>query len=81
MKLLEQLIEELGGDTSKSFTVVPAFGGYFRSVRSVAEFSPEKVVLLLKRFAVIIRGENLQVGKYFEGDVLIKGTIRGVEIE
>ncbi|MBD5584751.1 MAG: hypothetical protein HDQ88_06685, partial [Clostridia bacterium] len=45
MKILEQILEELGADTLKSFSVVPAFGGYFRSVKGVAEYSSEKVVL------------------------------------
>ena len=45
MKLLEQILSELGADTLKSFSVVPDFGGYFRSVKGVSEYSPEKIVL------------------------------------
>ena len=35
MKLLEQILSEMGADTLKSFTVIPRFGGYFRSVKSI----------------------------------------------
>lgn len=71
----------MGADTLKSFTVVPGFGGYFRSVRAVAEFSPQRVVLLLRRGSIVLEGEGLEVGKYFEEDALIKGEIRGIRLE
>ena len=61
MKLLEQILSELGADSLKSFSIVPDFGGYFRSIKGVAEY--------------------LTLGKYFEEDLLIKGKIKGVEID
>lgn len=81
MKLLEQILGELGADTLKSFTVIPQFGGYFRSIKSVAEFSPEKIVLVQKHGVFTLEGENLEVGSYFEEDILINGDIRNVKIE
>lgn len=81
MKLLEQIIGELGGDTLKAFTVVPAFGGYFRSVKSVAEYTPQKIVLLLRKTVLTLEGENMEIGKYFEQDLFIKGNIRVINVE
>ena len=81
MKLLEQIIGELGGDTLKSFTVVPSFGGYFRSIKSIAEYSDVKIGLLQKKSVITVEGSGLEVGKYFEEDVFIKGSITGVAIE
>ena len=81
MKLLEQILNELGGDTLKSFSVVPSFGGYFRSIKSVGEYSPEKIVLLQKKNTIILEGEKLEVGKYFEEDLFIKGDIRVITVE
>ena len=81
MKLLEQILSELGADTLKSFSVVPDFGGYFRSVKGVAEYSSSKIVLALKKNRIYIEGENLTLGKYFEEDLLIKGKITGVKID
>lgn len=81
MKLLEQILGELGGDTLKAFTVVPCFGGYFRSVKNIAEYSKECVVLVLKKAKITLEGEDLEVGKYFEEDLFIKGDIRGIKIE
>ena len=81
MKLLEQILSELGADTLKSFSIIPDFGGYFRSVKGVAEYSSEKIVLSLKKNRITIVGENLTLGKYFEEDLLIKGKLTGVQID
>lgn len=81
MKLLEQIMEELGADTLKSFTIVPRFGGYFRSIKSISEYTPQKIVLRLKKFDLTLVGENMQVGKYFEEDLFIKGDIKGIQID
>lgn len=81
MKLLEQILGELGADTIKTFTVVPQFGGYFRSVKSVLEYSEQRVVLSLKRQTITLEGEKLEVGKYFEQDIFIKGDIKVIKIE
>ncbi len=81
MKLLEQILSELGADTLKSFSVVPDFGGYFRSVKGVSEYSSEKIVLVLRKNKIVIEGEGLTLGKYFEQDLFIKGKIKGVKID
>ncbi len=81
MKLLEQIMDELGADMLKSFSIVPSFGGYFRSVKSIAEYSPERLVLLQKKTSIVLEGENLQVGKYFEEDIFIKGNIKVIKVE
>lgn len=81
MKLLDQILSELGADTLKSFSIIPDFGGYFRSIKGVAEYSSEKVVLVLKKSRITVVGENLTLGKYFEEDLLINGKISGVQID
>lgn len=81
MKLLEQILSELGADTLKSFSIVPDFGGYFRSIKGVTEYSPTKIVLALKKNKITVEGENLNLAKYFEEDLLIKGKIAGVKID
>ena len=65
MKLLEQIIGELGGDTLKSFTVVPSFGGYFRSIKSIAEYSDVKIVLLQKKSVITVEGSGLHKRQYY----------------
>lgn len=81
MNVLDQILFELGADTLKAFTVIPAFGGYFKSVKSVKEYSPEKIILILHKSALILQGEKLEIGKYFEQDIFIKGNIKVINVE
>jgi hypothetical protein len=81
MKLLDQILGELGADTLKSFSVVPRFGGYFKSIKAVGEYSSTKIVLTQGKDKIIIEGLNLSLAKYFEQDLFIEGNILSVKIE
>ena len=81
MKLLQQILMEAGADIDKSFTVVPEFGGYFKSVKRVEDFSPEKIVLLIAKRRLTVTGEKLVIDKYFQQDLLVRGNISGVSFE
>lgn len=81
MKLLQQILKELGGDDGRAFTVIPYFGAYFKGVREVAEYSPQKITLLARKTTVTIEGENLVIDRYFEDDLFIKGRVEAVRID
>ena len=81
MKLLQQILLDAGADTNRAFTVVPQFGGYFKSVKRVDEYTPEKIVLTIAKQRVTVAGKNLTIDKYFQQDLLIRGAITGVELE
>ena len=81
MKLLQQILREAGADLDKSFTVVPAFGGYFKSVKRVEDYSPERIVLSVNKRRLTVSGEKLLIDKYFQQDLLIRGDISGVNFE
>lgn len=81
MKLLQQILREAGADPDRSFTVVPEFGGYFKSVKQVAEYSPDKIVLYVGKRKLTVEGQKLTIDKYFEQDLLIRGDICGVKYE
>ena len=65
----------------RAFTVVPEFGGYFKSVKRVEDFSPEKIVLLIAKRRLTVTGEKLVIDKYFQQDLLVRGNISGVSFE
>ena len=81
MKLLEQIFKELGVDTLKSITLVPGSCCYLKSVKSVVGFSAEKIELRVGKTCVTVDGVDMQIGEYFEGDMLIKGDVRGIKID
>ncbi|MGN0814412.1 MAG: YabP/YqfC family sporulation protein [Candidatus Coproplasma sp.] len=81
MKLLQQILSEAGADDARAFTIVPDFGGYFKCVKCIVEYSPEKITLNVGRSRVCLEGKCLCVGKYFQGDLFVSGSISGVRIE
>ena len=55
-------------------------GGYFEGVKTVGDFTPERIVLYFPKEMVEIEGENLSIGKYCDGDLRLLGTIRSWRI-
>ncbi|MDE7380174.1 MAG: YabP/YqfC family sporulation protein [Clostridia bacterium] len=81
MKLLQQILAEAGADLDRSFTVVPQFGGYFKSVKRVDEYTPERIVLSVAKMRLTVVGEKLIIDKYFQQDLFVRGSITGVTFE
>ncbi len=81
MKLLQEILREAGFDAGLSFTVAPKQGGYFKAVKRVEEYTPEKIVLAVAGGKLTVSGEKLSVDKYFQQDLLLRGNITGVNFE
>lgn len=81
MKLLEQILNEMGADTLKSITLVPGTCCYLRSVKSVVDFSAERIVLAVGKKRVMLEGTDMLLGEFFEGDLLVNGDIKGIKID
>lgn len=81
MKLLEQILNEMGADTLNSITLIPASCCYLKSVKAVVDFSPERIVLAVGKKRVTLEGENMLLGEFFEGDLIVKGDVRGIKID
>lgn len=81
MKLIEQILGELGCDSLKSITLVPGSGCYLKSVKAVSDFSAVRIVLTVGKNTVTVEGTDLRLGEYFQGDLFIKGDVRGIKID
>ncbi len=87
MRLWQEIREQLndgppdGVVTGALYTVWEDKGGYFQNIRSLGAFSPQEVVLCLRRGTLRVAGENLCVAKYCESDVFIRGSIFSVARE
>ena len=53
--------------------------GYFENVKSIVSYEKEQVVLALKNGGIKVKGRDLYIKKYCEGDVVICGKILSVE--
>ncbi|MCD8372785.1 MAG: YabP/YqfC family sporulation protein [Clostridia bacterium] len=81
MNLIEQLLAQIGADGSAAFTVCIGEYAYFKGVKGVATLSSQKITLIIGKNLLAVTGENLSVAEYFQGDLIIKGGICGVQIE
>ena len=80
MKLAEEIFKILGGEDPAriSYTVTDGGGGYFRNVKRLLEFSACRLVLKGRKGSLSVEGENLSIGKYFAGDLEVRGKITGI---
>ncbi len=75
MRLLNEIFKSTEGTALSTCTLVIGGGGYFEGVKTVGDFSPERVVLYFPRQTLEIEGENLSIAKYYEGDLRLLGKI------
>lgn len=75
MRLYDEIFKNADGGAFRKCIVVPSGGGYFEGVKSVEDFTPERLVLCFPKERVAVEGKNLSVRKYCEGDLQIEGKI------
>ncbi len=80
MRLYGELFKNPEGVSFSRCTFVPAGGGYFEGVKSVGDFSPERVVLYFPRHSVEITGQGLSIRKYCDGDLQLFGKITALQV-
>lgn len=74
MRLYDEIFKSVETAAARC-VVVPSGGGYFEGVKTVGDFSPEKIVLYFPRESVEIEGEELSIKKYCDGDLELSGKI------
>ncbi len=80
MRLYDEIFKDPNDGACPRCIVVPGGGGYFEGVRSVGDFSPEKIVVYFPRQAVEIEGTELTIKKYYDGDLQIGGRVTSVRV-
>ena len=81
MRLFDEIFKN---DTLASLArcvVIVGGGGYFEGVKTVGDFTPERIVLYFPKETVIIEGKNLSIGKYYDGDLRLLGKISSWRLE
>ena len=79
MRLLAEIFEK--AEAGARFTVAEYGGAYFEGVKSVGEFSPERILLYFSKSGVELEGEELRIETYVDGDMRIGGRIDVVRLK
>ncbi len=81
MRLFDEIFKN---DTLASLArcvVIVGGGGYFEGVKTVGDFTPERIVLYFPKETLVVEGENLSIGKYCDGDLRLLGKIHSWRID
>lgn len=83
MSLIDNIKESFNGlEIYKPLYRVLIIGedvGYFEGVLGIKSFAPDQIALFIKKGELIVKGENLYVKSFCEGDLAISGKILSVE--
>ena len=78
MQLYDEIYE---GVAEARCSFLPLGGGYFQGVRALGGFSDTEILLQFKKNTVIVRGEQLEIKKYCDGDLQLSGKIFSVSLQ
>ncbi len=81
MRLYEEIFKNADGMAFARCIVVPSGGGYFEGVKSVGDFSPERIVICFAKEVVCVEGQGLSIKKYCDGDLQLSGRIDSLKVE
>ena len=80
MRLYDELFKNAEGMALERYVVVVGGGGYFEGVKSLGDFSPERVCIFYPRACVEVTGTRLRIAKYCDGDLRLDGEITSVSL-
>jgi len=72
------LIEPFPKEPPTRIMLIGDFAGYFEHVKTIISYSPEEIILGVKKNIVKVVGEKLLIKRFCEGDVVICGKIISV---
>ena len=80
MRLYDEIFKNADGGAFSRCVIVPCGGGYFEGVKSVGDFSPERIVICFPRESVEVEGNSLTIKKYCDGDLQLSGKITSLRV-
>jgi len=81
MRLYDEIFKNTDGLLGAKCIFAPRGGGYFEGVKSVGDFSSERIVLCFAKEQLEIEGEELSIKKYCDGDLQLSGRIFSLRVE
>jgi hypothetical protein len=80
MRLYDEIFKSVDGLGQARCIFVPDGEGYFQGVKSVGDFSSERIILYFPKLELEIEGQNLSIAKYCDGDLRLAGKIVSVRL-
>ncbi len=80
MRLLGEIFEKIDEEGFSRCTLLLGGAAYLEGVKTVGDFSPEKIVVFFKKYALEIEGQDLFIRKYVDGDLLLNGKVLSLRV-
>ena len=80
MRLYDEIFKNADGGALARCVIVPCGGGYFEGVKTVGDFSSERIVLYFPKEGVEVVGKALTIKKYCDGDLQLAGKIHALRV-
>ena len=80
MRLYDEIFKNADGASFTRCVIVPLGGGYFEGVKSVTDFTDEKITIAFPKQTVEIEGKSLRIKKYCDGDLQLLGNITAMRV-
>ncbi len=80
MRLLGEIFDVVEREGFSRCTLVLGGEAYLEGVKTVGDFTPEKIVLFFKKYALEIEGQELFIRKYVDGDLLLSGKVLSLRV-
>ena len=75
MRLYDEIFKNADGAAFTRCVIVPCGGGYFEGVKTVEDFSAERILIRFSHQRVEVLGKSLVIKKYCDGDLQVLGKI------
>ncbi len=76
----ESLVSGLGGEPTYRACIMGEYSAYFENVSGIKEFSEHEIIVYIKKGEIKISGEKLYVKSFYQGDLVVLGQIKRVEV-
>ena len=81
MRLYDEIFSRSDGVFPSARCLLAIDGeGYFQGVKSLGDFSPDRVEIYFGNKAIAVEGETLCVKKYCDGDLVLGGKIKAFSL-
>ena len=76
---IKKLMQIEGMPLLYKVTVYGGLGIYLEDVKAVKSYTDKEIIVCLKKGELQLKGANLYIKKYFEGDLIIMGNVTEIK--
>ena len=86
MSFIDNIVKKFGVDLAIAPLKYKAIlfgeiGAFFENVKSIKSFEKDEIILTVKGGEIVVKGKELTVKNYVEGDLTIVGEVKEIAVK